>query len=87
MATWLDIECLYLLSDGAARGLQLLPLVFIGSSPPSAKNACYFFNRVEKEGVRFVPYHFADRAELTERFAEATAAIRSLARTSSPAGT
>jgi hypothetical protein len=33
MATWLDIECLYLLSDGAARGLQLLPLVFIGASP------------------------------------------------------
>src|SRR5262249_46458699 len=44
MATWLDIERLYLLSDGAARGLQLLPLVFVGASPPSARNACYFFN-------------------------------------------
>ena len=87
MATWLDIECLYLLSDGAARGLQLLPLVFIGASPPSAKNACYFFNRVEKDGVRFVSYHFADRAELTDRFAEASAAIRSLAQASSEADT
>jgi hypothetical protein len=65
----------------------VLPLVFIGASPPSAKNACYFFNRMEKDGVRFVSYHFADRAELTERFAEASAAIRSLAQTSSAAGT
>ena len=56
MATWLDIDRLYLLSDAAARGLQLLPLVFIGASPPSAKNACYFFNRLEKDGVRFVDW-------------------------------
>jgi hypothetical protein len=86
MATWLDIERLYLLSDGAAHGLQLLPLVFIGASPPSAKNACYFFNRVEKDGVRFVSHHFTDKAELTELFAEASAAIRSLAQAGSAAG-
>jgi hypothetical protein len=61
-------------------------LVFIGASPPSAKNACYFFNRVEKEGVRFVSYHFTDRAELKEHFAEASAAIRSLAQASAAPG-
>lgn len=86
MATWLDIECLYLLSDGAVRGLQLLPLVFIGASPPTAKNACYFFNRVEKDGVRFVSYHFSDRAELKEQFADARAAIRSLVQASAAPG-
>ena len=83
MTMWLDIDQLYLVSENANRALQLLPLIFVGASPPSAKNACYFFNRVDREGIRFVSYHFADRAELREQFADASAAIKSL---TSPSG-
>ena len=44
-------------------------------SPQSAKNACYFFNRLEREGARFVSYHFTDHPELKGQFIEATEAI------------
>ena len=41
-------------------------LLQVGPSPISAKNACYFFNRVESSGeVRFVSYQFSDRPEFT----------------------
>ena len=53
MSTWLDIEQMYLARKGSATALLLLPLIQLGASPPSAKNAFYFFNRVEKDGLRF----------------------------------
>ena len=78
MATWLDVESLYLSRKDAGRALKLLPLVRVGSSPQSAKNACYFFSRLEGGGARFVSYHFEDKPELTGQFDEATAVINSL---------
>jgi hypothetical protein len=63
MPTWLDLERLYILQNESRRGLQLLPLVQVGPSPSSAKNACYFFSRVEKDGLRYVSYHFIDQPE------------------------
>ncbi|MBN2550305.1 MAG: N-6 DNA methylase [Anaerolineales bacterium] len=64
-STGLDVERLYIVHRDSLRVLQLLPLIIIGSSPTSAKNACYFFNRVEKEGLRYISYHYTD---LPERF-------------------
>lgn len=78
MATWLDVESLYLSKKDSGRALKLLPLVQVGPSPQSAKNACYFFSRLEGGGARFVSYHFTDKPELTGQFDEATAAIKSL---------
>lgn len=78
MATWLDVERLYLSNKDSGRALKLLPLVQVGPSPESAKNACYFFSRVEPEGARFVSYHFAEKPELRGHFDEATEAIRLL---------
>lgn len=78
MATWLDVERLYLSNKNLRRALKLLPLVQVGPSPESAKNACYFFNRVEPDGARFVSYHFAEKPELRGQFDEATEAIRLL---------
>ena len=79
MTSWLDVECLYLTRKDPGRPLQLLPLIKIGPSPASAKNACYFFNRLDKDGVRFVSYHFSDQPELTGQFEEASEAIKLLA--------
>jgi hypothetical protein len=78
MATWLDVETLYLSKKDSGRALKLLPLVQVGPSTQSAKNACYFFSRLERDGARFVSYHFTDKPELTGQFDEATAAIKSL---------
>jgi hypothetical protein len=76
----LDVERLYVHSRGNVTAIVLLPLVHIGPSPASARNACYFFNRLEKEGVRFVSYHYADLPELTEAFEEAKATIQLLSK-------
>ena len=75
----LDVDRLYLTSGQSGRGLQLLPLVEIRSPEGSAKNACYFFNRLEKSGgARFVSYHFVDEPEHIGEYPEAMAAIGSL---------
>ncbi len=78
MATWLDVERLYLSGKGSLRALKLLPLIQVGASPQSAKNACYFFSRLERDGARFVSYHFFDKPELTGQFSDATEAIKLL---------
>ena len=50
MSTWLDVEQLHLVSKDSGRALRVLPLVRVGPSPQSANNACYFFNRMERDG-------------------------------------
>jgi hypothetical protein len=78
MAISMDVERIYLASRRATQALKLLPLVQIGPSPRSAKNACYFFSRLERDGARFVSYHYADKPELKGQFDDATEAIRFL---------
>ena len=78
MATWLDVERLYLSRKDSGKALKLLPLIQVGPSPQSAKNACYFFSRLERNGARFVSYHFTDKPELTDQFVDATEAINLL---------
>ena len=79
MTAWLDVERLYLSRKDSGRALKLLPLVQIGPSPLSARNACYFFNRLERDGgARFVSYHFSDKPELRGQFTDATDTIRAL---------
>jgi len=78
MATWLDVERLYLSKRDSGKALKLLPLIQVGPSPQSVKNACYFFSRLERDGARFVSYHFTDKPELTGQFADATEAINLL---------
>ena len=78
MSTWLDVDHLYLVKEGESGVLKLLPLVKVGPSPQSARNACYFFSRLEKDGARFVSYHFIDRPEFKDASEEATELVRSL---------
>jgi len=78
MSTWLDVDSLYVVNGEQNDALKLLPLIQVGASPETAKNACYFFNRTEKEGARFISYHFAGQPELSGRFEEATNTIRFL---------
>lgn len=79
MGTYLDVERLYLCNKESAQALKLLPLIQVGPSPQSAKNACYFFSRLERDGgARFISYHFIDKPELTGEFDQAMEAIRLL---------
>jgi len=61
MPAWLDVERLYLVRKDGGQALQLLTFVQVGPSPPSAKNACYFFSRIEKDELRYLSYHFIDQ--------------------------
>ena len=78
MATWLDVERLYLTRKMSGGALKLVPLVQVGPTPKSAKNACYFFNRLEQDGARFISYHYIDQPELRGQFDEATQTIKFL---------
>ena len=78
MSSWLYVDRLYMVSGKRDRALLLLPLLQIGPSPASAKNACYFFNRLDKEGARFVSYHFVDEPEREDLSDATSAAIRLL---------
>jgi Restriction endonuclease S subunits len=78
MSTWLDVDSLYIINGKQTGALKLLPLIQVGASPETAKNACYFFNRTERDSARFVSYHFSGHPEISGRFQEVTEAIRSL---------
>ena len=78
MSTCLDVDSLYVINGDQCNALKLLPLVRVGASPGTAKNACYFFNRTERDGARFVSYHFAGQPELSGLFEEAIDAIKFL---------
>jgi hypothetical protein len=46
-------------------------------SPKTAQNACYFYNRQQKDKkLRFVSYHFEQEAEVIDDFADTREAIR-----------
>jgi hypothetical protein len=69
---------LHLIEPGEARALCLLGLVKILESPAGEENACYFYNRTDRNGVRFVSYHFASNAELTRPAEEVDAVLQLL---------
>ena len=56
--TAMDSEELYLFDTASQHPLQLLHFFRMMPSPRTEEIACYFYNRLEKEGVRWVPYHF-----------------------------
>jgi hypothetical protein len=78
MAMFLNVERIYLAVKAAPHALELLPLIQIGPSPQSAKNACYFFNRIEGTNARFVSYHYAEAPELKGQFDDVVEVIRVL---------
>lgn len=78
MSMWLDVESLYLAPKAGEAALKLLPLLQVGPSPDSAQNACYFFNRIETDGARFVSYHFLDKPEIRDESDDARHALGAL---------
>lgn len=59
----LDVDNLYLICREPTSALPLLPFVQVGPSPESAKNACYFYSRTERDGLRYVSYHYIDQPD------------------------
>ncbi len=64
----LEDGVMHAISPRSGEVCPILPLVRLGPSPSSVHNACYFFNRVEGEELRWISFHFEQRPELVEPF-------------------
>src|SRR5262249_25044910 len=60
----LDAARLHLLDDNSPRALELVPLIRIIAGSKTGQDACYFYNRLEGDEVRWVSYHFHADPEL-----------------------
>jgi hypothetical protein len=60
----LDAGRLYLLNLGGSKALELVPLIRILAGQRTGEEACYFYNRLESNQVRWVSYHFQPDPEL-----------------------
>jgi hypothetical protein len=60
----IEDEALFLFAEDTGLGIALAPMLLVGPSPDQAHNACYFYNRVDGDQVRFVSYHFEKVAEI-----------------------
>ena len=69
---------LYLKAEDGRCALELIPLIRIMSSPESGPNACYFYNRQESAGIRFVSYHFEIEASVTQAFSDTAQVLTKL---------
>ncbi|HKO48433.1 MAG TPA: hypothetical protein VJV79_11950 [Polyangiaceae bacterium] len=82
MSIGLDVGHLYLARLQSTRALKLLPFIQLGiqlgATKPSAQNACYFYNHLDGERVRYISYHYTDGSEVTGSFDAATEAIELL---------
>jgi tRNA A-37 threonylcarbamoyl transferase component Bud32 len=63
LAHALDAGRLYLLNDGELRALELAPFVRVLTGH-MGQDACYFYNRLDGGGARWVSYHFHAEPEL-----------------------
>jgi hypothetical protein len=62
----MEEDGLYLLSREAGSALPLAPLVIMRPAAFGSNSGCYYFNRLQAEGVRFVAYHEVAESELIE---------------------
>jgi hypothetical protein len=63
----LDTESLYILEPETHRALEFLPFVRMLPAPTAARIACYFFNRREPAGIRWVSYTYEPESSKTDR--------------------
>jgi hypothetical protein len=71
---------LHLVGADSRDAMPLLPFIKVMPSPRTAMNACYFYNRKTKDGVRFVSYHFAEDSDVTDRFDDTAREVESMTR-------
>lgn len=75
---WPEEGRLYMLEEGASLPLRLSPLFSLQRSPESVQDACYFYDRIEDAGVRWVSYHFEALPEVVRHDAEVVQLIEEL---------
>lgn len=74
----MESDRLYLFDVLGRRGLLLRPFIQVVASPEKKANACYIFSRSEREGSRFVSYHFEQESSLLAPFPDLDETFRRL---------
>lgn len=74
----LDNSKLYMQILDTGEMLELPPYFILKNSPADAKNACYFYSRVEDGNTRYVSYHFDGKPEDMESGVAAYNVIKNL---------
>lgn len=62
----LEDKTLHMKCKSEKEVLKLLPFFKMGSPPNTSQEACYFYNRIKSEGLRFISYHYEEKAEIYE---------------------
>lgn len=75
---WPEEGRLYMLEAGASLPLRLGPLFSMMRSPESVEDACYFYDRIEDGGVRWVSYGFEPLPEVVRPDGEVIQLIEEL---------
>lgn len=70
---------LHMVNPAGGGVCALLPFVKLGASPRDEQNACYFFNRVDPEGPRWVSFHFEKQPDMVERADDLMSVLDALA--------
>jgi serine/threonine protein kinase len=60
----LDLTKLYLMNRGRKTALELVPLLRMMAGHKTEEEACYFYSRLQSEGVRWISYHFHAEPEI-----------------------
>lgn len=71
----MDKRNLYLIHSNQSTPIVIRPFIRIMESPKTQQKACYFYNRVVKDGVRWLSYHFESESEIVCQDAEVISTI------------
>ena len=74
----MEERTLHLIAPGEKKALELLPFVKVMASPTHMQTGCYFYNRQDEGGFRFVSYHLESEPDLIEMFSEVGEALDSV---------
>jgi len=62
--TPMDKNKLYITHEDQIHPLELLPFLRLHWSPHKERNTCYFYNRLEKDGIRWISYYLVPDSEI-----------------------
>jgi hypothetical protein len=60
----MEADKIYLLDMISHTPLEIVPFFRMMPGPRTEETACYFYNRIVRDGVRWVSYHFEQEAEV-----------------------
>jgi hypothetical protein len=78
LAEGMDDGHLHLWSPDETRTLKLLPFIKVMPSPKTEENACYFYNRKQDGGIRFLSYYFESDSDVVQEFRDTADALNRL---------